>query len=110
LGKDIHPGPIESNPHLLFSAGDRLYFIARDNRHGYELWQSDGTAIGTAMIMDLNPTTEEAFQWREFAKFYYSHGVLYFTADDGRTGIELWALMTPPPLQDEHNFLPLVRR
>ena len=32
-----------------------MYFVANDGVHGNEIWQSDGTATGTFMILDLNP-------------------------------------------------------
>ena len=38
--------------------GDRLYFAAQDEAHGSELWVSDGTAGGTALVKDLAPGTE----------------------------------------------------
>jgi ELWxxDGT repeat protein len=32
-----------------------LFCSASDGVHGYELWQSDGTAAGTTMVRDINP-------------------------------------------------------
>jgi len=35
---------------------NHFYFVANDGVHGNELWRSDGTALGTTMVTDLNTT------------------------------------------------------
>jgi ELWxxDGT repeat protein len=50
-GAAFGPGP---HP-MLVVAGANVYFVANDGIHGYELWKSDGTAEGTAMVADLSP-------------------------------------------------------
>jgi len=35
--------------------GDLLYFVANDGVHGKELWRSDGTIGGTAIVSDITP-------------------------------------------------------
>lgn len=43
----------------MFTAmGEKIYFAA-DDGNGYELYESDGTAAGTAKIADINPNTGE---------------------------------------------------
>ena len=32
-----------------------LFFEANDGTHGFELWESNGTAAGTFMVKDINP-------------------------------------------------------
>jgi ELWxxDGT repeat protein len=34
--------------------GNTLYFVANDGTHGNEVWKSNGTLAGTAMVADLN--------------------------------------------------------
>ncbi len=64
LVKDINlaPDPFASSgfgsPMLV---GDTLYFVATDASNGSELWRSDGTPAGTALIKDILPGTESPF-------------------------------------------------
>ena len=50
--------------------------------------KSNGTAAGTVLLEDLNPGSESSSP----PAFTASGGSLYFGADDGTTGFELWAL------------------
>ena len=53
---------------------------------GRELWQSDGTAAGTALVKDINPGTYSP------GPSYLTAvgGTLFFTAFDYDHGRELW--------------------
>ena len=42
----------EDNVELTAAAG-RMFFIGITNEHGYEVWSSDGTSEGTAIVKDL---------------------------------------------------------
>jgi trimeric autotransporter adhesin len=54
-----------------------------------ELWKSDGTPEGTTLVKDINTTsTFSGSSPRNF--FTTANGTLFFTADDGVTGRELW--------------------
>ncbi len=67
-----------------------LLFSGNNGADGYELWYTDGTAAGTTMIADINPsvtTTNSSYPWR----FGSLGGVVYFQADDGTRGMELWS-------------------
>jgi ELWxxDGT repeat protein len=56
LVKDIFPGSSSSNPQSPTPMSGVLYFHADDGVHGDELWRSDGTAGGTYLLRDLDPT------------------------------------------------------
>lgn len=62
--------------------GSTIYFTARDA----ELWKSDGTPAGTALVKDINPGRAGS----EPSFLTILSGTLFFRADDGSTGPELW--------------------
>lgn len=54
LVKDIQPGLPDSNPGMPKRLGEVLLFGASD-ASGHELWRTDGTSAGTALLKDINP-------------------------------------------------------
>jgi ELWxxDGT repeat protein len=87
---DILPGSASSFPSFfspwLTDGGTVLFFVANDDVHGRELWRSDGTTEGTALVYDIWPGAESAAP----GELAYTQGVLFFAADDGTHGRELW--------------------
>jgi ELWxxDGT repeat protein len=69
---------------------DKLYFFANDTVYGYELWHSDGTEGGTTLLKDINPGAGHARDTEAEPQFAPSADKLYFVADDGTHGYELW--------------------
>lgn len=85
---DIYPGPEGSHPASLTLAGNgRLAFAATDPAHGREVWMSDGSPEGTFLVGDVAPGTRSS--WPEELTLW--NGRVYFSADDGTTGVELWS-------------------
>ncbi|HYC93093.1 MAG TPA: hypothetical protein VEO54_28065 [Thermoanaerobaculia bacterium] len=83
--------PYDSNRVVMQSAGDRLFFAADDGVHGLEPWISDGTEEGTLLLGDVAPGEASSMLPvfdREMAAF--ADGSLFFGADDGVHGYELW--------------------
>lgn len=92
---DIRPGGQydSGNPSCMTVYNDAIYFVADDGVHGAELWRHDGTV--TEMIANINATAPptggedpEHHSWP--MDFFVFDGLLYFAADDGIHGRELW--------------------
>ncbi len=100
LVKDIRPGSAGSlNSFYALTLTDvsgALFFEANDGSHGRELWQSDGTSAGTVMTQDINPGSASGLQF-SITPLANVNGALFFPANDGSHGNELWALGVTPP-------------
>ncbi|GHN02434.1 hypothetical protein WSM22_39230 [Cytophagales bacterium WSM2-2] len=68
--------------------GSFMYFSASDGTNGIELWRTDGTTGGTAMVKDINTSSAGASSLP--GNFVNVNGTVYFTANDGTNGVELW--------------------
>src|SRR5450432_1162106 len=61
-------------------SGAKLFFPAIDADHGEEPWVSDGTAIGTGMLKDINPGNGSSSP-HDFV--VATNGTVYFLASNG---------------------------
>ena len=88
LVKDIKTR-IKDNANVknLVAAGSTLFFTAYDQAHGNELWKTDGTAAGTAMVKDILPGSSSSYHDPNF--IIYWNSFVYFEAD-GPNGWSLW--------------------
>jgi ELWxxDGT repeat protein len=94
LVKAIHPSGDDDVSYIV-PFGDGVMFRANDQAHGLELWISDGTESGTNMVKDINAVVDvDEGDGRTFISdpmgLYNWNGVVYFSADDGINGKELW--------------------
>jgi ELWxxDGT repeat protein len=58
ISSPVNPGPysnINSYPSYLTNVNGTLFFSARTDSYGAELWKSDGTVAGTTMVKDIYP-------------------------------------------------------
>jgi ELWxxDGT repeat protein len=85
-------GAIDEKPIRLFNCYGTLYVTAYDSAHGGELWKSDGTPQGTVLVADIRPGSSGSVPSYKAA----ANGLLFFSAIDGVTGRELWALNIAP--------------
>lgn len=84
---DINPGR-PSFPYGFFRFKGEFYFQA-STELGVELWKSDGTLEGTKLVKDIQPGPYSSLMSR-FLVFGVYKDELYFSADDGVHGFELW--------------------
>ena len=92
LVKDIWPGSSGSSfPDQLISYQGNLIFNAHDGTYGEELWISDGTEEGTKMLKNINVEVGgPPYGNAQPTQFYEAADLLFFSADDGINGRELW--------------------
>lgn len=86
---DIFDGPGSAFPNELTVFKDEIYFAASVSENDHELWKTDGTAAGTVLVRDINQG-EGNSNPGSFSGFYEFNDHLYFNADDGVHGVELW--------------------
>ena len=83
------PGTAGSDPAELTVVGNQVFFRADDGTEGAELWVTSGTTfdgITVRQVEDIWPGPQSGFP-RNLTAF---DGRLFFSADDGVTGEELW--------------------
>jgi ELWxxDGT repeat protein len=91
-----NPGGYHDGPtHLAWLPGAGLVFAAEDESHGRELWLTQGTEATTVMLADINPGAPGGLAaYQPFPDAFESPrasgGKVYFAADDGVHGRELW--------------------
>ena len=79
-------GPNESSyPQRFTTINGTDYFVANDGVHGFELWKTDGTTAGTALVKDIYPGLQSSSPHY----FVNLNGMLLFSADSG-SGRKLW--------------------
>lgn len=81
--------------------GEQAYFYGKNETNGAELWTSDGTPAGTHGL-DLYPGLASS----NAENLFFVLGRLFFTADDGMHGKELWVVDT----LTQHLYLPVIRK
>ena len=78
-------------------------FFVANGGSGRELWKTDGTESGTALVADLRPGTEQGGAWHTLPASSWPIGLtgnghsLFFAANDGVHGLELWRVSDGNP-------------
>lgn len=86
------PGPIVRLPSgNLVPSGNRIFFTNRQEDGGSdELWTSDGTDAGTVPLKRFRPMAFSDEEEQSASNRKGVGGTLYFAANDGVSGVELW--------------------
>ena len=85
-------GSIHDNSHTT-TVGTRLYFAADDGVSGQELWAHESTNSTTWRVTDINSGAADSLESSNGWLYGMLTSVgtrLYFAADDGVSGMELW--------------------
>ena len=89
LGPVLAPNELSEPAEWLTLPGAGVTVLqGRSAGFGVEPWRSDSWSAGTSRLLDVNPGSASSSP-REFT---HSGGWLYFTADDGVSGRELWRM------------------
>lgn len=90
LLKDLNGTFGASLPCNFHATSSLLYFMAVTN-DGWELWKTDGTNGGTVMVKDINPGGANGVL-SSYSDAYMNHvgDTLFFKANDGISGYQLW--------------------
>ena len=89
LLRDIATGTDGSNPKVISASGTTAYFFAKSGST-WGLWKSDGTPDGTHLVADINPGELDSHRFSFISSLTPVGDSLYFSADDGTHGQELW--------------------
>jgi ELWxxDGT repeat protein len=96
------PSSVNQAPNGFTVAGNTMFFYSYDSNQGWQLWQTDGTPRRTRIVMDIEPKAGW-FPFPNVSRMASVNGTLFFTADDGRHGMELWKLTYTPPAAGDLN-------
>ena len=91
LVRDIHPGtgPVISEQEAGAALGSVALFPGVSAANDYELWITDGTQVGTELLIDIFPGPDSGLRDTSLDSARLG-GELFFPANDGVHGLELW--------------------
>ncbi len=90
-GTDNYDSPLSGFPEYFSAFDGKVYFRATDGSHGFELWSTDGTDEGTAMVKDIYEGGSGSLNPTSTTKFIAYKDELYFAAKSSSDrGFELW--------------------
>jgi trimeric autotransporter adhesin len=97
MAANINPGSSGSGPGDFTSVGDTVFFSASDGTspvpgfHGREMWKIEPPYTTPVLVKDINPNESSSSP----EQFTNVNGTVFFVANDGTTGDELWKSVPP---------------
>jgi len=85
-GVEDYPGLTGNEGRNIEKMGGYIYFGGCDGLHGYDLMSLKLSDNSTSLIDDINPSAASSYP----EEFVVYNGKVYFSADDGTHGRELW--------------------
>ena len=85
-GHDVNGANGGIFPSDLTAVGNEVFFSASDFSHGYQIWETNGTAAGTQMVSDINPNGGGIFP----SDLTAVGNTLYFVGYDPVDGMQLF--------------------
>jgi ELWxxDGT repeat protein len=71
--------------------GNNAFFVGTDNSNNAQrLWKTDGTIAGTVVVKNIAPAGQTLTGASSPSILANVNGTLFFTANDGTSGLELW--------------------
>ena len=87
--ENLAAGSASSDPKDMIVFGSKLYFSANNLTNGKELFVLNETGTTIELVKDIN-TTPNISEWSQPDNFIEFNNNLYFRANDGVNGYELW--------------------
>jgi ELWxxDGT repeat protein len=91
LKADLSLPNFAGSNHVFIDVNGTAFFAANDGTTGVELWKSDATEAGTALVGDI--VTGESSNPQDFTNV---DGALFFIAESAGIGKELWVACGSP--------------
>lgn len=74
----------------IFENNGYVYFFGHSSGYGREIWKTDGTQIGTSIVMDINPGSNSGIV-TGYEKMYRFNNKIFFLATDTNYNLALWS-------------------
>jgi ELWxxDGT repeat protein len=88
--QDIKASTRDAAPNGFVAVGDKVFFSADDETRGVELWATNAQTGETSIVKDIRPGSLGSLFLGYATMPVGVNGILYFRANDGTHGEELW--------------------
>lgn len=89
-GTDVGTHKIEGRIDAGVQLGSTLIYTKSTPEYGLELWSMNLATLESTLVKDILPGPQSSIRWSGFATFNRCNDKVFFIANDGQTGEELW--------------------